>query len=78
MSHAPDSHSNDFGTIVSYHTFEIPVRGYPDFSGANVELMGFSMIGCGSGIGGVGYEHIRGRGQVTCQPGPEYHGGVCC
>jgi len=42
------------------------VRGYPDFSGANVELMGFSMIGCGSGIGGVGYEHIRGRGQVTC------------
>ena len=42
------------------------MRSCRDFSGASVELMGFSMTGCGSGIGGVGYEHIRGRGQATC------------
>jgi len=37
LSHAPDSHSNNFGTIVSYHTFEMPVAA-PELAGLDTNI----------------------------------------
>ncbi|KAG0643002.1 hypothetical protein HOY80DRAFT_916854 [Tuber brumale] len=37
LSHAPDAKSNEFGAIVSHHTFEIPVAA-PELAGLNNNL----------------------------------------